>query len=82
MDIKNQIYNLFDDVIHIKNVDLINVKIDKRSYKKILIYCIGNVTIKDWKYIKINNVNPLYPILTLLSPEGWGRRGHFCPRQI
>ena len=30
--------------------------------KNILIYYTGYVTIKDWKYIKICNVNPLYLI--------------------
>ena len=38
-----------------------NIKIDEKSYKNILIYYIGYVTIKDSKYIKIN-VNPLYLI--------------------
>ena len=32
------------------------------SYKNILIYCIGYVTIKDLKYVNINSVNPLYLI--------------------
>ena len=36
--------------------------IDKKSNKNILIQCIGYVTIKDSKYIKINSVNPLYLI--------------------
>ena len=30
--------------------------------KNLLVYYIGYVTIKDWKYIKINNVNPLHLI--------------------
>ena len=34
-------------------------KVDKNSYKNILIYYIGYVTIKDLKFVKINNVNPL-----------------------
>ena len=32
------------------------------SYKDILIYCIGYVTIKVLKYVKIYSVNPLYLI--------------------
>ena len=36
--------------------------IHEKSYKNILIYCIGYVTIKDLKYVKINSVNPLYLI--------------------
>ena len=56
---KKHTYYLFDDIINIKNVDLNNIKIDEDSYKNILIYCIGYVTIKDTKYVKINSVNPL-----------------------
>ena len=56
---KKHTYYLFDDIINIKNVDLNNIKIDEDSCKNILIYCIGYVTIKDTKYVKINSVNPL-----------------------
>ena len=56
---KKHTYYLFDDIINIKNVDLNNIKIGEDSYKNILIYCIGYVTIKDTKYVKINSVNPL-----------------------
>ena len=31
-----------------------------KSHKKILIVCIGYMTIKDLKYVKINSVNHLY----------------------
>ena len=41
-----------------------NIKIDEKSYKNILIYCSGYVTIKDLKYIKINSVNLLYLIFS------------------
>ena len=37
------------------------------SYKNILIYHIGYVTIKDSNYIKINSVNPLYLILNKVN---------------
>ena len=33
------------------------------SYKNLLIYCIGYVTIKDLSVVKINSVNPLYLII-------------------
>ena len=33
---------------------------DEQSYKNILIYYIGHVTIKDSKYVQIYSVNPLY----------------------
>ena len=52
IDIKNQTYYFFDDIANIKNFDSDNIKIDEKSYKNILIYCIGYVMIKDLKYIK------------------------------
>ena len=55
MSIKSCSYCFFDDFISIKNFDSNNIKIDKKSYKKILIYY---VTIKDSKYVKINSINP------------------------
>ena len=39
------------------------LKIDKKSYKNIDIYYIGYITIKDFDYVKINSVNPLYIII-------------------
>ena len=33
---------------------------DEASYKDILIYYIGYVTIKDSKYVKLDSVNPQY----------------------
>ena len=60
ISIKNYTYYFFDDIINIKNFNPNNVKIDEKSYKNILIYYIGYVTIKDSKYVKINSVNPLY----------------------
>ena len=62
IDIKNSTYYFFDDIINMKNFDLNNIKIDEKSYKDILIYYIGYVTIKDLKYLKINSVHPLYLI--------------------
>ena len=51
INIKNQTYYFFDDVINIKDFDPNNIKIDRKSCKNILIYYIGYVTIK--KYLKI-----------------------------
>ena len=50
-----------------KNFDPNNIKIDEKSYKNILIYYIGYVTIKDSKYVKINSVNPLYLIFNKVN---------------
>ena len=62
INIKNHAYYFFDDIINIKNFDPINIKIDEKLYKNILIYYTGYVTIKNSKYVKINSVNPLYLI--------------------
>ena len=43
-----------------ENFDPNNIKVDKKSYKNVLIYYIGYVTMKE--YVKIYSVNPLYLI--------------------
>ena len=60
IDIKSRAYQVFDDIINIKYFDQNDIKIDEKPYKDILIYFIGYVTIKDFEYVKINSVNPLY----------------------
>ena len=67
IEVKNQTYYFFDDIINIKNFDPNNIKIDEKSYKNILIYYIGYVTIKNSKYIKIDSVNPLYLIFNKVN---------------
>ena len=57
-DLENRTYYFFKIMINIKNVAANNIKIDEKSYKNILIYYIGYVTIKDSKYVKIYSVNP------------------------
>ena len=59
ISIKNHTRYLFGDIINVKGFDPNNTEIDEKSYKSILTYYIGCVTIKDSKYVKINNVNPL-----------------------
>ena len=63
INIKNQTYYFFDDIINIKDFDSSLSKIDKKSYKNNDIYYIGYITIKDFDYVKINSVNPLYLII-------------------
>ena len=58
--IKNRTYYFFNDIINIENFDPKSFKIDEKSYKNILIYYIGYVTIKE--YVKIYSVNPWYLI--------------------
>ena len=50
-------------MVNTKNFDPNRIKIDKNSYKNIIIYYIGYITIKNLSYAKINNVNPLYFII-------------------
>ena len=67
ISIKIPTYYFFDNIINIKNIDPNNIQIDEKSYKSILIYCIGYKTIKDSKYVKVNSVNPLYLILSKVN---------------
>ena len=62
IDLKNRTYYFSNNIINTKNFDQNNIKTDEKSYKDIVIYCIGYVKIKDSKYVKINSVNPLYLI--------------------
>ena len=55
IDIKNDTYYFFDDIININIFHPNNIKIDERSYKNVLISYIGCVTIKDLKHVKINS---------------------------
>ena len=40
-----------------------DLKLDKKSHKKIDIYYIGYITMKGFDYGKVNSVNPLYFII-------------------
>ena len=57
-DTKNRTFYFFNDIINIESFNPNNIKIDENSYKNILIYYIGYVTIKE--YVKICSVNPSY----------------------
>ena len=58
IDVKDCRYNFFND-INIKNLYPNNIKIDDKSLKNVLIYCIGYVTPNSMKplYLIINKVN-------------------------
>ena len=61
INIKNQTYYFFDDMINIKNFHSNLLKIDKKSHEDIDIYCIGYITIKKFSGCEnIHSVNPLY----------------------
>ena len=51
IEMKNQTYYFFDDIINIENFNPNNIKIDEKLYKNILVCCIGYVTIKDSKLL-------------------------------
>ena len=67
VDIKNDTYCFSNDIINIKSFDPKNIKIDKNSYKNILIYYIGYARIKDSKYTKIYGVNLLYLLFSSVN---------------
>ena len=67
IDSKNRTYYFFNYIINIENFYPTNVKIDEKSYKNTFIYCIGYVTIKCSKYVKIHCVNSLYLIFRYIN---------------
>ena len=61
INIKNQTYYFYNDIIGLDNFEAKLLKIDKKSYEDIRIYNIGYVTKKKNDDCKnINSVNPLY----------------------
>ena len=61
INIKNQTYYFYNDLIEYENFDSRLLKIDKKSDKDIGIYNIGYITIKIiGKFKDIYSVNPLY----------------------
>ena len=65
IDIKNQTYYFYNDMININKFDSNLLKTDKKSYEHIGIYNIGYITIKTFDdYENICSVNPLYLTIT------------------
>ena len=61
INIKNQTYYFYNDIIDLENFNGRLLKIDKKSYKDIDIYNIGYITKKKiGDCMNINSVNPLY----------------------
>ena len=61
IEIKNQTYYFFNDMISLKDFESNFSKIDKKSYKNIVIYNIRYITIKKIDdYESIFSVNPFY----------------------
>ena len=65
INMKNRTYYFFNDIIDIEHFDPNNIKINEKSYKNILIYYIGYVTIKE--YVTIYSINPLYLIFRYVN---------------
>ena len=61
INIKNQTYYFYNDIIDIETFDSNMLKLDKKSYKNLDIYNIGYVAVKKiGSGYDINSVNPLY----------------------
>ena len=64
INIKNRTYYFYNDIIDIKNFESRLLKIDKKLYKNIGIYNIGQITIKKIDDCEnVYSVNPLYLII-------------------
>ena len=64
INIKNQTYYFYNDIIDLKTFDSNNLKLDKKTYKDLDIYNIGYVTIKKiGSGYDIKSVNPLYLLI-------------------
>ena len=56
LNIKNLTYYYFNDIINIKDFHSNLLRIDKKRYKDIDIYCIGYITVKKLVIVKILTV--------------------------
>ena len=50
-------------MINIKNHDPNKIKIDEKSYKNTLLYYTGYISLKDFRYVKVNSVISLYLLI-------------------
>ena len=77
---KYKILNILflDGMIKIKDFNPDLLKIDKNSYKNIDIHFIGYITMKDFDYVKINSVNPLYLITGKIDGYIEEKNGNKC----
>ena len=70
LNIKNQTYYYFNDIIDIKDFQSNLLKIDKKQHKDIDIYYTGYIMIKKFGDCEnIHSVNPLY--LLIYSATGY-----------
>ena len=52
IEIENRTYYFYNDIINIEEIDSNLLKIDKKHYKGIDIYCIGYIIIKKLVIVK------------------------------
>ena len=65
INIKNRTYYFYNDLINIKDFDVMLLKFDKKTSMGLGIYCIGYVTKKpEWN---VNSVNPLYLVINRID---------------
>ena len=70
LNIRNQTYYYFNDIISIKDFQSNLLRIDKKQYKDIDNYYIGYITVKTiGDFENINSVSPLY--LMIHSATGY-----------
>ena len=68
INIENQNYYFYDDMMNIKNFHSNLLKIDKKSHKDIDIYYLGYITIKKFSGCEnSHSVNPLCLMIHLLQ---------------
>ena len=68
IDIKNETYYFYNDLINIKHFNSNNLKLDKKAILGNDVYYIGHITKKSqWN---VNSVNPLYLMINRI-------KGHF-----
>ena len=76
LNIKNQTYYFFGDIIDIRNFHSNLLKIDKKLHEYFNIYYIGYITIKKFGDCEnIHSVNPLYLIIHSAT-------GHFKEKKL
>ena len=67
IDLKNCTYYFFHDMTNAKNFNSNKFKINEKSYKNILIYHIGLLTVKHLSYATTISVNPSYFIVNKIN---------------
>ena len=71
INIKNQTYYFFDDMINIKNFHSNLLKIDKKSHEDINIYYFSYIMIK--KFSDCENIHSIHPLYLIIHSGA----GHF-----